>query len=322
MKYKKILSVIVISLVLVSFILIVIKFPKNNYFNVSSEQVMNDNTSITYFIDIDTIKRAEIRISDANINNSLLAIYIPFRISIDNIHYNEESLILGVKEYGTYSIITVFVTDDSQNIYLELINNNKEMYDGISLNGNIEKGSKNVELRIKETELSNSSISNNLIYIKNHYVNFSTEVEIADLSSADKVYLKLPSNKNYKLYSSSGTYILNYSIDGYVDKDEGESYLHIIISAILWNILLPVLIHISNVIISNEKIEKISKGEFLIGIIVFLFSIICLIIGYIKKINSVYLTLTAILGIIILLGYIYTRRIVIKKLIEKLKSFI
>lgn len=318
MKYKKIFIKIGVFFCLIVSIFIGVNILKNVNISSNIENASSESSSIIYFINIDTLERAEIRIDYIEDRSNPLAIYVPFKISADNIRYDKETIILGVKQYDTYSIITIFSTDYTGNIFLEVLNNNGEMYSGVSLNGSTENGLRNVKLCIPKDGLDNGIIRKNLTYIKYHYVNISTEVEITNTYGTDKTYSKLPANENCELFLEKENYIFNYSIDGYVNEEREDSSI-VLIQTLLFPILIAAIIGIYNMFKHNEEVEKIPKGELIGGIIVFLFSIGCIVYGIVEKINILYIIIILVLEGLILFGYVVIRINVIKKIVEKLK---
>ena len=288
MKHKKVILTIVITIILFAFLYVGVRFISNSLGNPSDKQTTSDNSSIVYFIDTDKLIRAEIRLDNVLTNGNPLAIYVPFRISSDNIRYDDEKIILGVKEYDCYSIITVFVTDESEYVFLELINNNKEMYNGIGLNAITQEGVRNVELRIKANELNRNLAIHNLLYIKHYFVNISQEVQIQSLSDKYESYIKLSANEDYEIFMDNGVYEFKYTIDSYVNE-ETDSTAKIIFELVLIPVLFAIAIALTGRCVSDDYSKKTTKIEIVVVLFGLLLSMVGICTGYIKKIEKVYL---------------------------------
>lgn len=302
---KKVITVfrviiLIIILVIISFIL----FSLFKHIDVGNSEKHIDNSSIIYFIENDNVIRAEIRIDNMTAENNPILLYVPFSISQQNVQYNEDRLILGVKQFDNYSILIVYVLE-GKNIFLEFINNNRQMYNGIIFDGITSEGVRNFSFKIAKASPNINELEN-IYLIDNQFINIANTILIREKNNP-VIITEISSQTNIKLRDDKGYYIMDYSIDSYVDKKESST----VIDKLFTYVLIPILgsILLSLYPLSQAEInEKRRKSEPIIISIAIVIFLALIILGIFNASDSVGLYIALGLGATEILIYALIRR--------------
>lgn len=267
------------------------------------------NSKLTIFLSGDIIDKIQVSVEFENDEPIIFA--VPCSITNYNIKYDEKNFLFGFKSYENYSLCVVAPVGKADYFSIDISNEHREIYEGITLNGLVTNGEYEMHLSIPIVE--HESQKDHYIYqfatysiVQAHPYSSITYSEdgrkvLMEERTGEELLLSIPAESNDNI-------VYVYSMARTIQEESSSAFL------IITSTIIPLLICILQLLYPDDNKKKVfsirniilylivlclmgyaiylsstkdvPKWAFVITLLVFLFCIVCIIIKIVSSITK------------------------------------